>query len=280
MKKLIIAALAASGAAVAYAQAETGDREGRNSEFRAEMRALIDGDGLKVDDLANLLQARAEQRFAAMDTDSDGIVTREEFLAVAADRAESRFERMNPDENGVVTRSGREGWGRHHRDGPRAERHGPGKEQRAERRGERISEQFTRLDTDGDGMISREEFEAGMNARAERSAERRDDRAQRRSERHERRAQMPEEMREMRGQLRALMREGMTLESFSNLTQEQAGARFDRLDADGHGEITLEEFTSNLAERAQKMFARMDRDDDGVVTRDDRPRWGGGPRHR
>ena len=56
MKKLIIAVLAASGAAIAYAQAETSDRQGRGGEFRAEMRALIAGDGLDVAALANLMQ--------------------------------------------------------------------------------------------------------------------------------------------------------------------------------------------------------------------------------
>ena len=134
MKKLIIAVLAASGAAVAYAQAETsGDRE-RGGAFRAEMRALIAGDGMKVEDLAALMQERAATRFSALDADSDGVVSRDEFLAAAAERAQGRFERMEPNEDGVVQRSGREGWGRHHRDGPRTERRGGRPRARGEQR--------------------------------------------------------------------------------------------------------------------------------------------------
>lgn len=285
MKKLIIAVLAASGAAIVYAQAETADRKGGASEFRTEMRALIAGDGMDVAALANLMQERSQARFATFDTDGDGVVSRDEFLAAAGERAEARFERMNPDENGIVQRSGREGWGRHHRDGLRAEGRGekqrPSAEERAERLSKRAAEQFSRLDTDGDGMISPQEHEAGLKARAERFAERRQDRAERREQRAERRGEMPAEMREMHKQLRALMRDGMNLESFSGLMQEQATARFDALDADGNGELTAQEFTANIADRAQQLFARMDRNEDGVVTRDDRPRWGGkrhGPR--
>lgn len=280
MKKLIIAVLAASGAAVAYAQAETsGDRE-RGGAFRAEMRALIAGDGMKVEDLAALMQERAATRFAALDADSDGVVSRDEFLAAAAERAQGRFERMEPNEDGVVQRSGREGWGRHHRDGPRAERRGErprlSDEQRAERLGQRSAEHFARLDSDGDGMISPQEFEAGMQARAERFAGHREQRAERRQRWAQMRAEMPQEMREMHTQLRTLMRDGMTLDSFSTLTQEHAAARFDALDADGNGELSAEEFATSLAGRAERMFARMDRNQDGVVTRDDRGRWGGG----
>lgn len=277
MKKLIIAVLAASGAAIVYAQAETADERGRAGEFRAEMRALIAGDGMAVDDLANLLQQRSQARFTALDTNGDGIVTRDEFLAAADERAQARFERMGPDGDGVVTRSGREGWGRHHRGGPRAEgRHERPRfsaEERAERLGQRATEGFARIDTDGDGMISPQEFEAGLQARAERFAERRQDRREQRAGRQER---MPEGMREMHAQLRAMMRDGMKLEDFSGLMRDGAGARFDALDADGNGELTAAEFTANIAEHAQRLFARMDRNSDRVVTGDDRPRWGGG----
>lgn len=280
MRKLIIAVLAASGAAIVYAQAETsGDRE-RGGAFRAEMRALIAGDGMKVEDLAALMQERAATRFAALDADSDGVVTRDEYLAAASERTQGRFERMGPNEDGVVQRSGREGWGRHHRDGPRAERSGKRQqlsdEQRAERLGRRSAESFARLDSDGDGMISPQEFEEGMQARAERFAEHRQERGERAERRAQMRAEMPQEMREMHAQLRTLLRDGMTLDSFSALTQEHAAVRFDALDADGNGELSAEEFAANLAGHTERMFARMDRNQDGVVTSDDRARWGGG----
>lgn len=268
MKRIIIAVLAASTAAVVYAQAETPEKKGRAGDFRAEMRTLIEGDGMKVDDLANLMQTRAQARFAALDADSDGIVTKDEYLAATTERAESRFERMNPDENGIVKRSGREGWGRHHR-GPRHEMRGErNPEQRAERQSERIAEQFARFDKDGDGSISKEEFETAMTERGDQ-----------RAARAERRGGMPQEMRGMHRQMRALMREGMNLEAFTKAMQERATARFETLDGDGNGELTAAEFTANVAERAQHAFARMDRDDDGVVTRDDRPRRGGGKHH-
>jgi len=280
MKRVIIAILAASTAAIVTAQAET--PEGKPAGFRAEMRALISGDGMKVEDLANLMQTRAEAGFEALDADGDGIVSKDDFLAATTERAEARFARMNPDEDGIVKRERGEGWGRHH-GGPRGENRGEnraeGRRMSPKQRAERMTAQFDRLDADSDGMISREEFEAGMEARGERFAERREQRREQRAERRGGpRHGMPEEMREMHGQLRTLMREGMNLESFTGLMSEQAEARFEALDADGNGELTAQEFTAKVGERAERVFARMDRNDDGVVTRDDRPRHGG-PRH-
>jgi Ca2+-binding EF-hand superfamily protein len=279
MKKLIIAAVLASGSAIIHAHAETSESQERGGDLRAEMRALVEGEGMNVGDLANLMQERSSAQFQAMDANGDGIVTRDEFLAAAYEQAQGRFERMNPDEQGIVQRSGRDGWGRHRGDGPRAERRGEGErmnsDQRAERRSERTAERFARMDSDGDGMISPQEFEAAMQARGERFAQRGQQRAEHRERRAERRAEMPEEMRQMHAEFRALMREGMNLEAFSGLMQERAAIRFDTLDADGNGELTADEFTANVAERAQAFFTRMDRNNDGVVTSDDRPRWAG-----
>jgi Ca2+-binding EF-hand superfamily protein len=276
MKKMLVAVLAVSGAAIVYAQAETHVAQGDGQGMRAQMRALIQGDGMDVADLANLLNDRAEARFAALDADGNGTVSLEEFLADGNERAEAMFERMGPDENGVVTRTGRGPGAGMHRGGPRGEG-GLSEEERAQRRSERAADEFARLDADGDGMISPEEFEAGMEARAERFAERRGERGgPRHSMMRDMRGEMPEEMRQMRGQLRDLMREGMNFEAFAGLMEERTTARFERLDADGDGELTRDEFTANVAERADRMFARMDRNDDGMVTREDRPRWGGG----
>lgn len=280
MKKLFIAILAASGAAVAYAQAETADRQARGGELRAEMRALIAGDGLGLDDLTRLMEERSQARFNALDTDEDGVVSLEEFLAATDARSQARFERMGPNEDGIVTGDGRRGWGRHHRNAPRAEgqRQRPAvtAERRAERLSERAAEQFARLDTDGDGAISPEEFEAGLQARGERFAERRQERAERREQRSERRNEIPDEVRETRAQFRMLMRDGVNLESFSEFMRERAAARFAALDADGNGDLTVEEFTANIADHAQRLFARMDTNDDGIVTPADR--WRGGQR--
>ncbi len=273
MKKLIIIALAASGAAVAQAHAETADQRGGRGELRAEMRALIAGDGMDVAALANLMQERATARFEALDADGDGIVTKDDVLAAAAERAQSRFERMGPNEDGIVKHEGRKGWRKH---GERGERRQPlSEEQRAARMQERTSERFARLDTDGDGMISPEEFQAGATSRMERVAEHRERRA-------ERRAEMPEEMRQMHAQFRTMMREGMDLDAFSGFARDRASARFDAMDADGNGELTADEFTAGVSERAERVFARMDRNEDGKVTSDDRPSRAGkrGDGHR
>ena len=276
MKKLIIIALAASGAVVAQAHAETADQRGGRGEFRTEMRALIAGDGMDVAALANLMQERATARFEALDADGDGIVTKDDVLAAAAERAQTRFERMGPNEDGIVKREGRNGWRKHGERAERGERRQPlSEEQRAERMQERTSERFARLDTDGDGMISPEEFQAGATSRMARVAEHRERRA-------ERRAEMPEEMRQMHAQFRTMMREGMDLDAFSGFARDRASARFDAMDADGNGELTADEFTAGVSERAERVFARMDRNEDGKVTSDDRPNRAGkrGDGHR
>lgn len=251
MKRLIIAVLAASSAAIVTAQADTQDQKGRNSEFRAEMRTLIDGDGMKVEDLANLMQARAQARFKALDADGNGIVTKDEYTTATAERAQNRFERMKPDENGLVKRAGRDGPRHAMRDG----------KPNAERQEKRLTDQFARFDADSDGSISREEFDTAMKARTERFAER----GKGRTGRH---GGMPAEM-------RAMMRDGMNLESFTGMMQQRGTARFEALDADNNGELTAAEFTAKTAERAQHAFSRMDRDDNGVVTKDDHSRHGG-----
>lgn len=273
MKTVIIAALAASTAAIAYAYADTENRRGHGGQFRAEMREMIKGDGMAVDDLANWMQEQAQTRFAALDADGDGIVTQEEFLASTDERARTGFERMDRNGDGIVNRDDRRGRGH----GMRGERPRLSDEDRAERR-ERFSERaFARLDTDGDGSISRAEFDAGAEARAARFEER----GKHRGGRYH--GGMPEEMRAMRGKMRELIRDGMDADEFAGLLREGATARFAALDADGNGELSAGEFSAKVAERAERMFARMDRNDDGVVTRDDRPRWGGwrhGGRHR
>lgn len=278
MKKLIIAILAASGATIVYAQAETADRQSHGSEFRAEMRALIAGDGMRADQLTKLMQERSQIRFAGLDADGDGVVSLEEFLAATDERSQARFERMGPDENGIVTRAGRKGWSSHHRHGAKAgkgrERAQATPEQRQERLRARVAEEFARLDADGDGAISKEEFEAGMQMRGERFAERRAEHRHERAERRQHRSESSTEGREMRARFHALLREGMNLETYSDFMRERATARYQALDADGNGELTAEEFAAGLADRAQRMFARMDKNQDGLVTPEDGRRGG------
>lgn len=292
MKKVIIAALAASTAAIAYAYADSQQGQGHGGQFRAEMREMIEGDGMAVDDLANWMQGHSQARFATLDADSNGTVTQDEFLASVDERAKTGFERMDRNDDGVVNSDDRRGWGRNKGGEQRGHgRHGERRGMSGEDRAERGGRSFTRLDTDGDGSISREEFDSGMEARADRFEERGqrhgmgggrqggmggDRQGGMGGGRHGMGGGMPEEMGEMREKMRELISDGMDQAEFAGLLREGATARFAALDADKNGELSTEEFSAKVAEHAEQMFARMDRNDDGVVTRDDRPRWGGG----
>jgi uncharacterized membrane protein YccC len=75
-------------------------------------------------------------------------------------------------------------------------------------------------------------------------------------------------MRELRQDIRA---DGVDQERFAAFVTERAETRFDRLDADGDGQISREEFLANIDNRVERQFARMDRNDDGMLTREDRP---------
>src|SRR5687767_1517135 len=89
------------------------------------------------------VQANVQARFAKVDANRDGYVTREEAQA----RAGEARERMQ-------------------------ERRGERRERFAERRAERRAGMFDRIDTDKNGSISRAEFDAHAGARAERRAAR------------------------------------------------------------------------------------------------------------
>ena len=79
-------------------------------------------------------------------------------------------------------------------------------------------------------------------------------------------------MRELRKEIRA---DGVDQDRFASFVTERAEARFDRLDADGDGQVSREEFLANIDNRVERQFARMDRNDDGMLTGEDRPFRGG-----
>ena len=110
-----------------------------------------DGSGeITSEDFALLRDAR----FAEIDADGDGSVTEAEFTAHAAaragERAAARFARLDADGDGVLSRDVLEARG------------GRGG-------GERM---LSRLDEDGSGGVSAEEFEVGMERLAERRSKR------------------------------------------------------------------------------------------------------------
>ncbi len=108
--------------------------------------------------------------------------------------------------------------------------------------GDRGARMFERYDTDGDGKISREEFEQ---ARAARFATADAD-----------------------GDGAVTVQEFMTYAEARRV--ERLTSMFEQLDTDDDGVLSAEE----LDRRADAMFTRLDRDGDGVVTKEDLPQRG------
>lgn len=132
VKILLASTLIVLGAGVAMAQ---GQRGGEGPSFE---ELDVDGSGeITLEDLTTL----RENRFAEIDTNGDGSVSKDEFIAHQAARSEERatamFDRLDADGDGTLSRDVLEG------------RRGGGM-------GERM---INRLDADDSGGISAEEFE-------------------------------------------------------------------------------------------------------------------------
>lgn len=157
MRKLTLAlstaALALSGAAAAQSGSPAAPQAGP-----AKMRAA------KPDMTRADAQARAEAMFARMDANKDGTITEADRAA----RQAAMFDRLDADRNGALTRTelaaghgaragkGKAGMMKH--DGAAA--------MSEAQKTERGAAMFARLDADGNGAVSRAEFDAMHTARA------------------------------------------------------------------------------------------------------------------
>jgi Ca2+-binding EF-hand superfamily protein len=201
MKTMIVlggvAALALSGAAMAQTGAQTngdGQRGWRmDPNARLSQTEFVDrriarltamdanGDGVVArEEMLAGRQARMGERrdrmFERMDADSDGAVTRAEFDAAHAQRSEQRAERRAERGEAGHRRGGRGHRGSHGMGGMRLDRDGQGVN--IEQARQRATEQFARMDADGDGFVTGAEMRAQNEARrAERQARRAERRA-------------------------------------------------------------------------------------------------------
>jgi Ca2+-binding EF-hand superfamily protein len=177
------------------------------------------------------VEAMVQAKFARVDANHDGFVTREEADARRAE-ARGRMEARHGDmeaRRGEMTARGGDMQGRMR---------------------ERQAERFDRLDANKDGSISRAEFDAAFAARAERRGEDGPGMGRGRMMRdHAMREGGPREGR---------MRGGMAGGFGANM--------FERLDTDHDGRVSLAEAKA----RALAMFDRVDANRDGTVTPDER----------
>jgi Ca2+-binding EF-hand superfamily protein len=171
------------------------------------------------------VQASVQARFAKVDADRDGFVTRAEADARIAEARERRGDRMEQRRGRMEQR----------------------RERMTERRAEMRAGIFDRIDADKNGSISRSEFEAHASARAERRAERRGPDGMRggRGMRHGRmmRHRGPGAM--AGGRFGGAMFERMDSDHDGRVSLAEASARalemFDRADANRDGTVTMEE---------------------------------------
>lgn len=147
----------------------------------------LNGDGqLTKDELSK----QAEARFAKVDTDGDGQLDATELKAAASERQSlmvaRMIQRLDEDGNGTLSATEMQAardMGRGHRmkrgergDHARGERGGKrwGRDRGEDRREARLDRMFERVDANGDGVISEEEFNTIKDHMARRNAPRDD----------------------------------------------------------------------------------------------------------
>ena len=202
------AALLVAGAAIAQPGGMRGDANGDGNISRAELNTSID------------------ERFARADANSDGVIDASEQTAMRGERRGQRGESR----------------GRRGGEGRRGHRGGRGGEGRGGQ-GDRMAH----LDTNSDGVLTRDEALAPAIARFDRvdaNSDGRIDAAERTAMREQRQARRTERR--------------------ANRTERRANRP--NMDANGDGQISREEFGVRAVER----FTSADANNDGTVTREER----------
>ena len=175
-KPLLLSAaaiFALSGVAFAGPKADVNqDGQITRAEFQAEANAKFTAadtnfDGLLTKDEMKILRSkkqaeREEKRFTKMDVNGDGAITREEMNSIKAEREAKRearrLEKFDVNNDGLIDEA--------EKASAKALRQSKREERRAARKGKR-GERKTRgpkRDANGDGVISRAEFDASTEA--------------------------------------------------------------------------------------------------------------------
>lgn len=150
MIALTAATLSLAAMSGATHAAEPEAREGRGGGWMMK-RFDADGDGMIS---LQEFQAAGDAMFARLDADGDGRVSAEEWAAAGPGWGRGDGEHRAQREAGAGAGAG-----------PRGEDRSAHRAERAERMAQHRAAHFARLDTDGDGYVSRADFDAARMAR-------------------------------------------------------------------------------------------------------------------
>lgn len=161
--RILMTALAAGLVGIGSAQAKP-------MHDSDKLFAALDTDGngsLSQQELSNMRDAMAKVRFEAADTNGNGRIDKDEFMAAAQERAERMFEHMDANGDGALdaeeAQPPHHGHGKHDKKGPnRAERDSKHHDKGAEKSHDKRAGLFKKMDSDGNGSVSREEFDQAM----------------------------------------------------------------------------------------------------------------------
>ena len=140
-----------------------------------KMFDALDADGngsLSQQELSNMRQAMAKRRFDSADTNGDGRIDKDEFMAQSEKRAERMFEHMDANSDGTLDATEARPPQHAKPDGAHA-KHGKDEAAHASDakgpgdHGKR-GDLFKKMDRDGNGSVSREEFDQAMQQHRER----------------------------------------------------------------------------------------------------------------